>query len=242
MYKRDESMKMIELKERPKNPIIIEGFPGFGFVSTIATEFLVKHLNAKRIGSIYSTKLKPMVAIHNSEIIDPLEIYYDKKHNLVILRALSNISGAEWEIAGMIIELAKKLKAKEIISIEGVASDDVPTKTKSYYFTNLKSKKFTELKVSTFKDGVIVGVTGVLLLKEKEIPLSCIFVEADPTLPDSRAAGEAVKVLDDYLQIKLDYKPLIKAAEQFEDKLKQLMGSVEKASKQKQDKEAEYLG
>ena len=235
-------MKMIELKERPKNPIIIEGFPGFGFVSTIATEFLIKHLDAKRIGSIYSTKLKPMVAIHDSEIIDPLEIYYAKKNNIIIVRAVSNVSGAEWEIASIIIELSQKLKAKEIISIEGVASDTVPTKTKSYYYTNQKGKRFEGIKVDNFKNGVIVGVTGVLLLKEKEIPLSCIFVEADPTMPDSRAAGEAIKVLDSYLGLKVDYKPLIKAAEKFEDKLKQLMTYADKAEKKKQEKDIGYLG
>ena len=89
---------------------------------------------------------------------------------------------------------------------------------------------------------MVVGVTGVLLLKEKEIPLSCIFVEADQNMPDSRAAGEVVKVLDSYLGLKIDYKPLIKAAEQFEDKLKHLMSSVEKTAKQKQCKEVEYLG
>ncbi|OGJ16298.1 hypothetical protein A3K73_01105 [Candidatus Pacearchaeota archaeon RBG_13_36_9] len=235
-------MKMIDLKERPKNPIIIEGFPGFGFVSTIVTEFLIKHLNAKRIGSIYSTKLKPMVAIHDSEVIDPLEVYYDKKHNIIILRALANVNGAEWDIATILIDLAKKLKAKEVIGIEGVASDSAEVKTKAYYFTNQKGKKFDSCKVDNFKNGVVVGVTGVLLLKEKEIPLSCIFVEADPTLPDSRAAGEVVKVLDEYLGLKVDYKPLIKAAEQFEDKLKHLMGVADKAEKKKQEKEIGYLG
>jgi uncharacterized protein len=235
-------MKMIELKERPKNPIIIEGFPGFGFVSTIATEFLIKHLNAKRIGNIYSTKLKPMVAVHNSEIIDPLEIYYDKKHNIVILRALANISGAEWEIAGMLIDLSKKLKAKEVIGIEGVASDSTDKSAKPYYFTNMKCKKFETLKVEGFKNGVIVGVTGVLLLKEKELPLSCIFVEADPSLPDSRAAGEVVKILDGYLGLKVDYKPLIKAAEEFEGKLKSLMTCADKAEKKKAQKDIGYLG
>jgi len=233
---------MIELKERPKNPIIIEGFPGFGFVSTIATEFLIKHLKAKRIGCISSTKLSPMVAIHDSKIIDPLEIYYDKKHNLVILRALANISGAEWEIADRIIELSKKLKAKEIVSIEGVASDKLGKGGKSYYFTNQKKTKFEAIKLANFKDGVIVGVTGVLLLKEKKIPLSCIFVDANPAMPDSRAAGEAVKVLDNYLGLKVDYKPLIKAAEKFEGKLKTLMSSVKKATDQKQQKDTSYLG
>lgn len=235
---------MIELKEKPKNPIIIEGFPGFGFVSTIATEFLIKHLNAKRIGQVFSTKLTPMVAIHNSEIVDPLEVYYDKKHNIVILRALANITGAEWEIAGMLIDLAKKLKAKEVIGIEGVASDSIGKEkaAKVYYFTNQKKGKFENINIENFKNGVIVGVTGVLLLKEKEIPLSCIFVDADPAMPDSRAAGEIVKVLDEYLGLKIDYKPLIKAAENFENKIKQLMVHVKKTTEQKQQKDTSYLG
>ena len=234
---------MIELKERPKNPTIIEGFPGFGFVSTIATEFLIKHLDAKRIGKITSKKLSPMVAIHDSKIIDPLEIYYDKKHNLVILRALSNITGAEWDIADIIVELSQKLKAKEVISIEGVASDKLgKSEGKAYYFTNQKSSKFEAIKLENFKNGVIVGVTGVLLLKEKEIPLSCIFVDANPSMPDSRAAGEAIKVLDSYLGLNVDYKPLVKAAEKFEGKLKELMGNVKKVTEQKQQKDTSYLG
>jgi len=36
--KEGEKMKII-LDKKPKNPIIIEGFPGFGLVSTIACEF-----------------------------------------------------------------------------------------------------------------------------------------------------------------------------------------------------------
>jgi uncharacterized protein len=235
---------MIELKERPKNPIIIEGFPGFGFVSTIATEFLIKHLNAKRIGKFCTPKLTPLAAIRNSEIIDPLEIYYAKKENIVILRALTNVSGAEWEIAGTITELAKTLKAREIISIEGIGTEK-PEKTKepkAYYFTNVKKSKFGKSSIENLKNGIVVGVTGVLLLKADEIPLSCIFVEANPALPDSRAAGEVIKVLDNYLDLKIDYKPLMKTAEEFENKLKELVSKVKKTSEQKQEKDTSYLG
>ncbi|MEK6835886.1 MAG: PAC2 family protein, partial [Nanoarchaeota archaeon] len=63
------------LEEKPRNPIIIEGFPGFGFVSTITTEFLIEHLNAKLIGRLESDKLVPMVAVHNSELVEPLGIF-----------------------------------------------------------------------------------------------------------------------------------------------------------------------
>ena len=74
---------VVELTETPKNPIIIEGFPGFGFVSTIATEFLIKHLGAKKIGRINIPKTTPLAAIKNSEVLDPLEVYYDKKTNIL---------------------------------------------------------------------------------------------------------------------------------------------------------------
>ena len=42
-------MKIV-LTEKPKNAILIEGFPGFGLVGTITTEFLIDHLKAKKIG------------------------------------------------------------------------------------------------------------------------------------------------------------------------------------------------
>jgi len=38
-----------ELSKKPKNPIILEGFPGFGLVGTISTEYLIEHLNAERL-------------------------------------------------------------------------------------------------------------------------------------------------------------------------------------------------
>ena len=40
----------IKLNRKPKNPIIIEGFPGIGFIGSITTEFLVEHLKAEKIG------------------------------------------------------------------------------------------------------------------------------------------------------------------------------------------------
>ncbi len=231
----------VELDKKPKNPIIIEGFPGFGFVSTIATEFLIKHLDAKRIGRIVSSKLTPMVAIHKSELIDPLEIYYDKKHNLIILRALTKIKGAEWDLAETITKLAEDLNAKEIISLEGVASEK--SKSRVFYYTtsDKKKKKFSGIDLERLKEGIILGVTGVLMLKDK-LPLSCLFVEADPTMPDSKAAGEVIKVLDNYLGLKVDYEPLIEIGEEFEKKLKEIVKQAKKAEDNHDKKDLNYLG
>lgn len=233
----------VELTEKPSNPIIIEGFPGFGFVSTIATEFLIKQLNAKKIGRISTEKLLPISVIHNAKLIDPIEIYYAKKENMVILRPLTNVSGAEWEIATSMEELANKLKAREIIGIEGIASSEKqPEKSKVFYYTNQNSEKFEKIGIGNIKDGIVMGVTGVLLMKSDRLPVSCIFAEANPGLPDSRAAGEIIRILDSYLGLKIDYKPLMKTALEVEDKLKDLLSKIKETSSQKEKKEDSYLG
>ena len=67
-----------ELSKKPKNPTILEGFPGFGLVGTISTEYLIEHLNAEKIGQITIEESPPMVAIHQGKVIDPVGIYYSK--------------------------------------------------------------------------------------------------------------------------------------------------------------------
>ena len=75
-------MMEIKLKQKPQNPIIIEGFPGVGLIGTITTEYLIKHLDAKPIGHIWSKDLSPVAAIHDGKDIQPLEIFYAKKKNI----------------------------------------------------------------------------------------------------------------------------------------------------------------
>ncbi|MBI2045554.1 PAC2 family protein, partial [Candidatus Pacearchaeota archaeon] len=132
----------IELTVKPKSPIVIEGFPGFGLVGTIATEFLIEHLKAKSIGRIWSDKLLPLVAVHDSKIIQPLEIYFAEKENIVILHALSSVTGLEWKISEVLVELAKELKVKEIISIEGVNASDTGSMNTFYYTTGKRADAF----------------------------------------------------------------------------------------------------
>ncbi len=229
------------LNQKPKNPIMIEGFPGFGFVSTITTEFLIEHLNAKLIGRIDSDKLMPMVAIHNKNLLEPLGIYYDKSHNIIIFHAVTNMQGLEWEIAEKLTMLSRELKTKELISVEGVAAQSEENNAYCYACNEEIEKRFRKIKVEPLKEGIIMGVTAALLLKAR-CPISAVFVETHSGLPDSRAAAKAIEILDKYLNLKVDYKPLLEKAEQFENKLKFLMEQQTKAQEQKDRKELSYFG
>ena len=235
----------IELEKTPKNPTIIGGFPGVGLVGTIAAGFLIEHLNAKSIGRMNSKKIQPVIAIHQGKVVEPLEIYYDKKNNIIIINALSNIKDVEWDLSEAIVDLAKKVGAKEIINLEGIASNNPLTTPQTYYYTsNLKRTKQLEKseKIKQLKEGVAIGVTAALMLNAKKLPCTSIFVETHSNMPDSRAAAKLIETLDQMLGLKVDYKPLIKKAEEFEKKLKLILQQSKTVINKKQQKELDYFG
>lgn len=229
----------LKLTKKPKNVTIIEGFPGIGFVGSITTEFLIDHLQAEKIGSIVSEDTMPVAVIHNSKVIEPFGIFYNKKYNLVILQALNPVQKLEWKVTHLLSKLAKELSAKEIISLEGVLS---PLKQQNvFYYSKKNSKKFTSINMQPLKEGIIMGVTASLLLREK-LPISCIFVETQSQLPDSRGAAKLIEALDKYLGLNVDYKPLLKKAEEFEKKIKNIVEQSQQVSKEQDKKNLDYLG
>lgn len=236
----------IRLKKKPKNPIIIEGFPGFGLVGTIASEFLIEHLKTEQIGKIIFNEMPAMVAIHENKVVEPLGIFYDKEYNIVILHAITASSGFEWEIAETIAKLAEELDAKEIISLEGVGSgeEEELTTSKVFYYADKpeKKKKFEGIGLESLKEGIIVGVTGAILLRSEKVPVSCVFAETQSNLPDSKAAAKIIETLDKYLGLKVDYKPLLQQAEKFEDKLKGLLSQSQKVQEISEKKRMSYVG
>ncbi len=235
----------IELSKRPRKPIIVQGFPGFGLVGMIATEYLVHQLNAEEIGTIWSKELPPIVAIHENKLIHPLQIFYCKKRNIVIVQGLAAAHGSEWDISSAVVELAKLLKAKEIISLEGVAGKDADQAGVYFYSSSAKKQAELEKKFSRMKSGVIMGVTGTMLVSaHNNVDATCLFAETFTGLPDSKAAANLVKALDVYLSLNVDYKPLLKQADQFENKLKGLLQQSKLALKTKADKDNElsYFG
>lgn len=232
------------LTKKPKNPVLVEGFPGFGLIGTIATEFLIDQLKAELIGTIKSSDMPAIVAIHEQKVVQPLGVFYDKKHNIVILHVIANMSGLEWEVADTLVDLAKALNAKEIISLEGVGSPMPSQDTNTFYYTNnaQRDKKFKSLKIDPIKEGIILGVTGALLLEITKIPITCLFAETHSTLPDSKAAAKIVEILAKYLGLKIETKPLLKQAEKFEEKIKGLLDKSKVASEEQMKKKLSYVG
>ena len=160
------------------------------------------------------------------------------------MHAVTASSGLEWKLADIVVDLAAKLNAKEVISLEGVGSSEETTTSRVFYYSkNEKSrKKFEKNKVELLKEGIIIGVTGAILIRAEKVPVSCIFAETHTNLPDSKAAAKIIEALDKYLGLEVDYKPLIAQAEKFEEKLKGILSDTNHAQQLSEQKKLSYVG
>jgi uncharacterized protein len=232
-----------ELTKKPKGAKLIEGFPGFGLVGSIASEYLLSHLDCEFIGKLHLEKLQPTVVIHEGKLVHPIGLYYNKKYNLLILHAITAGMGVEWKIAEELNTLGKELDIKEFISIEGVGSNSPEEEEpRTFFYTNNeKNKKTLEQSLPELKEGIVMGVTAALLTKTT-IPVTAFFADTKSNLPDSKAAAKVIEILDKHLGLKIDTKPLLETAEKFEEKLKGMMQQTETAQQEVKDKSMSYVG
>ena len=239
----------IVLDKKPKSPVVISGFPGVGMVGAIAAEFLIQHMGTEHIGKIILDKSPALVAIHEGKLVEPFSIYYSRKYNIVVVHSILAVPGTEWQAAAALLSICKTLKAKELVSIEGVASNSgeespQPSKSRILYYTNsaAKEKALGRQKIEKLKEGIIMGPTSAVLIRVEKLPVTCFFAETNTTMPDSSAAAQVIKALDGYLGLKVDYKPLLQLAAKFEEKLRNIMAQSQKAEDLRDKKQMSYVG
>lgn len=238
-----EKKGQVVLWKKPKGARIVIGFPGFGLVSTIAIGFLVDHLKCEQIGKHWFEEGAPTLAIHSSKLMDPVGVYYNKKYNLVVVHSIAPVTGQEWKAAEIVLDIARQIGAKEIIATEGVGSKEPGTRG-FYHATGDVKKKFEKLGIAPLEEGIIVGLTSAVLLKApaEGFNTTALFAETHSALPDSKAAAKIIELMDKYIGLKIDYKPLLKQAEEFEKKLHTMMEQASKAKEMKEEKDMNYFG
>jgi uncharacterized protein len=232
----------MDLKKRPQNPIVITGFPGFGLVGSIATEFLIEHCACEMIGSHHFEKMPATIAVHEGKIINPVNIYFSADKNIVIVHGITGGQGMEWEYADFVLKLADELKAKEIISLEGVGSANQEN-TKVFHLVSEEAKKeqMKQLGIGELREGIIVGVTSALLMKST-FPIVALFAETHSELPDSKASAHIIETLNKYLSLNIDINPLLAQAQKFEDKLNKILKQGSDVQDQMKKKQLSYVG
>jgi uncharacterized protein len=208
---------------------IIDGFPSVGLVSTITANYLIDVLELQQIG-IMDSKYFPTVSIvRNGVPLYPVRIYAGKGV-CIFISEFQPAPKLIRPIAEAILSFAKRKGASTIISPEGLVLDsegeeDAEVAVYALGSTPATRELLAKHDIEQFGNGIITGVSGVLLNlgKKENVNAISILAEANPNYPDARAAAKVIEAIDKLLpNVKIDVKPLYTEAENIEKTLRMM--------------------
>ena len=227
-----DDVKVIDFEDVDlKNATVIAGFPSIGLVSTIAANYLIDALNLKQIGCMQSSHFPALSVVHTGEPLSPVRIYSGMQSSgekIVVFvsefKPKPNLINA---ISTTIMDWASKKKCKLLISPEGMVVEgkkEEEEKVSDAYAigsTNSVRRILMDKNIPQFKNGIIAGVSGVLLNigKQCDFDVISILTEAHPNYPDARAAASAINVIALITNTEINVAPLYEESERIERQL-----------------------
>ncbi|TRO52997.1 proteasome assembly chaperone family protein [Candidatus Bathyarchaeota archaeon] len=203
-----------------KNPILIEGFPGLGMVGSIATNYLIKQLKAKKLAVLYSPHFPYHVIVNKKGSVRLLrgEFYYYKnefgENDFIFLVGDSQPQTIEgqFEVANCILDFVETKKVKMVVTIGGYRNEVEETPKVVAVSTNpVLFEKALKAKAQFSEAGTpIVGTAGLLLglAKFRNIDAVCLLGETRGYLPDPNTAKSVLNILNGLINTSVDLNGL----------------------------------
>ncbi|HLC69206.1 MAG TPA: proteasome assembly chaperone family protein [Candidatus Bilamarchaeaceae archaeon] len=234
-------MQITTIVEREKvklhNGVLITGLPGIGMIGNIVGRHLVESLKTQKIANLYSPHFPHQVFMgkHGGLRLIKNRFYRARGKPVVVLlgdvQAIS--STGQYEVADVIIQYAKKIGIKTIITIGGYSTGKISEERQIFGAATHKSlvQKLKKHNVVFGKArGSIVGAAGLLpaLGRLRGLEGACIMGETHGGYVDATAAKNIVMLLSRYLGIPIDIKKLEQKAKESEKILKKIEEEIQK--------------
>lgn len=211
----------IEVYEKPelKDPVLIEGLPGIGFVANIATLHLIKEFKANLFAEIVSASFQDFaVTTEEGKTTSPInKLYYCKRgdgsRDLIIWHGNTQAltTSGQYELVGKVLDLVQGMGCRFVISIGGFKKEEVQTVPGVYTAaTDLKTMKTALDLGSKVMVGHIFGIAGILigLAKLRNLRGFSILVDTLGMYPDANATRYALTTLGKFLDLDVDLSQL----------------------------------
>jgi len=223
---------IVEILEMPKlrNPSLICGFPGSGYVGKLAIDHMIEELKATPFANMFSSSFPPQVLIQSDGTADLMKntLYYSKGNinDLILLSgdAQPVTPESEYEMAEEIAKICDKLGVKTIYTLAAYITGTF-SKTPKVYGTSTAPqivKEFQKYDVSTMNSGSITGMNGLIIGvgKRKGITGICLLGETSGYVVDAKASKVVLETLMKMLDLKLDLVGISKKAQDTEQLVK----------------------
>ncbi len=228
----------------PKAMAVI-GFPSVGLVGSIAANFVARTLHLERVATMISKDFPPYTIVHDGIPSSPVRIYAGERacddgircDQLVVF--MSEFMPRPDLIKPVVDKLLEWCSEKEIgtiLTLEGINVGEMPDDAPIYGVASTPKTRamFENYGVKEMKEGMVSGISGVLLFEGERLGIDviCLLGPARLDYPDARGAARLLEIVAKMLpELKLDPEPLYKEAEQIEQQMKAALDSVRQPKK-----------
>jgi uncharacterized protein len=239
-----ETRSRVQIVQYPNtrftSPNIIVGIPEAGLVSTITATYLMQQLKLPEVGVVESDLLPQVVVVHESEPKEPVRIY-GRRDLIVVLSETPLIPRLSAEISKEIVKWGKSIGCNFVVGVTGIPSPnrvqgEKETKPRVLYLTTEERLKglLENAGADAFDEGVMVGAFASLLRQcmiQDQVNVT-LLAEAYMEFPDPGASVETLQVLNRFLSLDIDLKPLVKESEEIRLRSRDLMSKTQQAMQQ----------
>jgi len=217
------------ISEDVKDAVVLEGSPELGLIGNILGWLLVEELKMKQIGYIDSKDFPPLAVLYKGIAIHPFRIY-SSDGIVLFLSDFIIPPTVSYDMSNAIVDWMEKNNSKELITFNSMVVMEKSDSVAAAANSKDSLKRLGDLDLPILPFGNVNGLSGSLLTRTatRDIPASCLFAEVLNQYPDPRAAASLVNVLNKMLNIEVNAEPLLKEADEIEDRLKELANRVQK--------------
>lgn len=217
------------------DPVLVEGLPGLGLASKIATDFLIDELAMQPYATVHSDGIPPTPMFQEGayEITAPIRIFASEEHDLLALR--SEVLVSPMYAMDLVQALIAWLQERGVTGVfmSGLPSDRSGT-AELYGVSTGDAEKRLEAAGIRAPDGpgMIGGPTGAFLYEAAENGMDALglIVEADSQFPDPGAARVLIdNGIEPLTGLEADTAELTESASQIKQQKEQLAEMLREA-------------
>jgi uncharacterized protein (TIGR00162 family) len=249
----------VKILSKPKlrEPVLIGGLPGMGYVGKIAAEHLVEELRAKKFAELYSPHFPHHVAVEPDGTLRLLrnDFYHASSNGKDLIIVVGDVQAVSPEghhkVVDNILDVAEQFGVKQIFTLGGFATGRysrakpkvVGVVSQLDLIEKYKEQGFTVEKGG----GPIIGASGLLIGMGKLRGMEglCLLGETHGMLVDHNSAKVVLEVLVGILGIKVDMTNVEQRAKETERILGRIQKEMvlhERREKKPAEEETSYIG
>lgn len=217
--------EVFEIKKMELNsPIIFAGFVGAGLVGPLAISHIIEELKMDEIGLMRSKYLPPSTVFMKGRLRHPFRFYANKEGTIctIICEITLRMEGL-YSLVSAILDWADKKGSKEIVILDGIASEGHDDKAYCAAGEDL-IRTMADKDISMIPQGFITGIPGGILNEciVRKIQGIALLAKANKTSPDPAAASTLIEALNRFYDMKIDTSDLEKEKDRINSEFSEL--------------------